>query len=123
MITEKRKIGDIGENIATNYLKNSKYKILNRNYQKKWGEIDIIAKKNKEIIFVEVKTRKKAPLGVFFPPEINVNYSKRQKIIRTAETYLLEKKYSPDIVWRIDVITIELNFKTKKADLRHLKGI
>ncbi|MFC1700813.1 YraN family protein [Patescibacteria group bacterium] len=123
MITEKRKIGDLGEKIATSYLENSNYEILERNYQKKWGEIDIIAKKDKIIVFVEVKTRKKSPIGDFFPPEINVNFSKQQKLVRTAQTYLLKKNLPDEITWQIDVVSIELNEKTRKADLRHIKNI
>ncbi|MBX4181397.1 YraN family protein, partial [Candidatus Parcubacteria bacterium] len=54
--TEKRKLGDIGENIACDFLKNRGYTIVERNYLRKWGEIDIVARKGEVIHFVEVKS-------------------------------------------------------------------
>jgi Holliday junction resolvase-like predicted endonuclease len=54
--TEKQKIGQIGEDFACEYLKREGYRIIDRNYLKKWGEIDIVLEKNKKIHFVEVKT-------------------------------------------------------------------
>ncbi len=54
--SEKRKIGDLGEGISCNYLKNKGFSIIDRNYWKPWGEIDIIASKKGVIHFVEVKT-------------------------------------------------------------------
>ena len=51
-----KEIGDIGEEYAVNYLKKHRYKILSRNYRKRFGEIDIIAEKKGTVAFVEVKT-------------------------------------------------------------------
>ena len=53
----RRKLGDRGEDVALNYLKNQGYEILDRNWQRKWGEIDIVARENNEIVFLEVKTQ------------------------------------------------------------------
>jgi len=58
MRTENRKIGDLGENIAEKFLMKHGFDILERNYLRKWGEIDIVAKRNKKIHFVEIKTSK-----------------------------------------------------------------
>ena len=57
MPSEKRKIGDLGENLCVKHLVKHGFKILDRNYQKKWGEIDIVAKKSGIIHFIEVKTK------------------------------------------------------------------
>ena len=54
--TEKQKTGQMGEDLACQYLEKSGYKVIDRNYLKKWGEIDIVTKKDKKIHFVEVKT-------------------------------------------------------------------
>lgn len=53
--TDKQKLGALGEDIACKYLENNGYRVIERNYLKKWGEIDIIAKKGNKIHFVEVK--------------------------------------------------------------------
>jgi len=63
----KIEIGKSGEEEAINFLKRNKYKILNRNFKTKFGEIDIIAKKNGEIVFIEVKTRNTTLFG--YPEE------------------------------------------------------
>jgi len=125
MVTPKRKLGDIGEKIARGYLKKQGYHILEQNYQKPWGEIDIIAQKNKELIFIEVKTRtvsKGQSLRYSPYPEENVGFNKKHKVIRTAQTYLLEKKYPLETPWQIDVIAVELNIQTRKANLKHIKN-
>lgn len=124
MPTPKRKIGDIGEEIAVNYLKEKGYQILARNFQKPWGEIDIIARDKKQgLIFVEVKTRTipYKPYKTPYFPEENVRFAKQQKLIRTARTYLRKKNYPPEASWQIDVIAVELNLQSKKANLRHIK--
>ncbi len=118
MPSPTRKTGDIGEQIAVDYLKNNGYKILEKNYQKPWGEIDIIAQ-NQGLIFIEVKTRTNTKIAF---PEENVNFNKQRKLIRAAETYLLEKNHSPETPWQIDVIAIELNLKIRKANLKHIKN-
>ncbi|MBL7155180.1 MAG: YraN family protein [Candidatus Portnoybacteria bacterium] len=121
MPTQKRQLGDTGEKIVVDYLKKQGYHILGQNYQKPWGEIDIIVQNNKEIIFIEVKTRTVFQ-GQSLSPEENVRFDKKQKLIRTAQTYLLEKKYPPETSWQIDVIAVELNLQTRKANLKHIKN-
>lgn len=121
MTTPKRKIGDLGEKIARKYLGKNGYKIVERNYTKRWGEIDIVASKDKAIIFIEVKTLEKG--SRYGLPEEKVNYFKQQKLLRTAQTYLMEKKYPEDISWQIDLISVELDYRRKKANLRHFRDV
>jgi len=120
----KKEIGNIGEKIAVKYLKNCGYKILEKNFRKRYGEIDIVAlkkngffSKNKELIFVEVKTKTK---NKGYNPEENINFRKRKNLIKTAKYYILKNKYN--INWRIDTIIIELDPITRKANLRHIKN-
>lgn len=117
MVTNERKIGDIGEEIAEKFLKKQGYEILDKNYSRKWGEIDIVVKNKEGISFVEVKTAHGN-----FPVEQNVNFKKQQRLIRIAQTYLLDKKYPVDTPWQIDVIIVELDYQKRLADIRHIKN-
>lgn len=88
MTNKKRIIGDYGEDLVVKYLKENSYEILDRNYLKPYGEIDIVAIKDGVISFVEVKTRKN---DVFGYPAESVDFYKKQRIIRAAKAYLMEK--------------------------------
>lgn len=81
-----REIGDVGEEATANFLLKNGYEILKRNYTVRGGEVDIIAKKNDVIAFVEVKTRGKNPIVT---GENAITNSKKQLIIKTAERFLL----------------------------------
>ncbi len=105
MKNSKKKIGKIGEEQAKIFLENNSYKVLERNFRTRYGEIDIIVedKTTNEIVFVEVKTRKTINYGL---PEEAVNHKKQQKIKRTALEYLIENRIQKN--WRIDVVSIIL---------------
>lgn len=121
MPSRKRKKGDEGEEVAFLYLKKNGYAILQRNYANHFGEIDIIAKKARTIVFVEVKSQEKTEDPDLFP-ERNLTWQKQQKLIRTAESFLIKNKYPDDTDWQIDVIGVILDQKNRKADLRHLQN-
>lgn len=111
---DNRKKGRFGEEEAKEYLQNEGYYILDQNYQVRDGEIDIIARDDEYLIFVEVKARNKMDYG---RPMEAVTKSKQKKIIKTAEYYLYEHQnlnYQP----RFDVI--EVNFSTNK--IKHIKN-
>lgn len=82
-------LGERGEMIAHGYLVRAGYKILEKNYGCKLGEIDVIAEKNGRIIFFEVKTRGQERFG---PPEESVHPEKQRRLVRLAQWYLKEKK-------------------------------
>jgi len=102
---DKKTTGKEGEILAVNYLKNKGYRIIETNYLKRSGEIDIIAvdPKYDEFVFIEVKTRKNLSFGY---PEESVDEEKIQKIAETAENWLNDKNFE-DPEWRIDIISIE----------------
>lgn len=83
----KKAVGKAYEDLATAYLIDKGYKILERNYRCKVGEIDIIAKDKNALIFIEVKYRKTTAFGA---PAEAVNYYKQQRIMRSAKWYLKE---------------------------------
>ena len=94
----------LGENLALNFLKKNKCKILHTNYKNKLGEIDIICldKKTKETVFVEVKSRSSLEFGL---PSEAVDERKQFKIKKTASLYMLENKIFEDKI-RFDVVEI-----------------
>lgn len=94
-------IGNLGEKAACSYLKKHKYNILCKNYKKRYGEIDIIASKTDVVSFIEVKTRKNSDFGRACEA---VTKTKQDKIIKTAYTYIAEKKL--DCNYSFDVIEI-----------------
>ncbi len=113
-----RELGKKGEKIAEDYLVKKAYKILAKNYQKRTGEIDIIVEnpQRDQIIFVEVKTRNNDNFG---KPEEAVNQKKIEKIEKTALMWLDENKKT-NTLWRIDIITIELQ---KSQKITHFKNV
>ncbi len=93
------------EELAVRFLKGKRYKILERNYRTPFGEIDVIAKDKGCIVFIEVKSRS-SPL--FGPPYLRVTKNKKEKIIKSALSYL--KRYGlTDKDSRIDVVSISLD--------------
>ena len=122
-----KQLGDMGEKIVSRYLEKKDYKILDRNYCPRWvsgpmrGEIDIIAKKESTISFIEVKTLKDN-FNKDISPEQKVNQEKQRKILKTAESWLMEKKIPLDSKWQIDVISVEINSDLNKAKIRHFQN-
>ena len=113
---ERHKTGKIGEDIATRYLEQIGYEIIQRNFECKIGEIDIIAKDNEEIVFVEVKTRASALYGL---PKDAVDRTKKKHIYRSAEFYIYIRHLENYPV-RIDVI--EVYKKQGKFMVHHIKN-
>lgn len=106
-----KKIGDKGEDYTVSYLKKRGYKILDRNYRKNYGEIDIVARKGDMLCFVEVKTRHS---NTVTQPYEAVDFRKRAKIIRTAEAYLIENRLQ--INCRFDISEVFVDKETLKLD-------
>jgi len=95
-------LGDRGEMIAWNYLRQRGYKILEKNYRCRLGEIDIVAKRSRRIVFIEVKTRSD---GRFGTPGESVHVRKQKKLARLAQWYLKEKKIH-DVPISFDVVSV-----------------
>lgn len=98
-------IAVLGENIACDYLEKLGFKILERNYRKTYGEIDIIAIEKDELCFVEVKTRTSNQFG---SPLEAINYFKLKSLIKTAQYYKMTHKNLPESL-RIDAVSVILN--------------
>ncbi len=118
IITEKRKLGNLGEDLACRFLMKHIYNITERNYLKKCGEIDIIANKDGVIHFIEVKSVSCETIpnvsdetNDIYRPEDNVHMWKLQRVSKTIQIYLLEKNVSDETNWQFDVITVYINKK------------
>ena len=136
-------LGQLGENLACEYLVKKGYKIIERNFRQKWGELDIIAKvPNKTLVFVEVKTLRQssgqAPEEQL-SPEDQLTCSKLQKLKRTASLYAGHRQelIKDEKGWRIDLITLTLReisgstlnesngltIKEECCDIKHYENI
>lgn len=107
-------IGNLGENLAKNYLIENNYKILETNFRTRIGEIDIIAKKDEIIAFIEVKSRNSSKYG---KPLEAITHRKMQKIIKVAQNYIVYKNRG-DNQYRFDVIEVFLN---KNEKINHIE--
>ena len=103
-------IGQIGEDIACEFLVNKKYRVLARNYRRKWGELDVVTKApDGTLVFVEVKTMQAAGAGALVP-EDNMSAAKLMKLRKTCEAFVgvnpkfLQEKRG----WRLDLVAITL---------------
>lgn len=106
--------GKTGESEAAKYLRKNGYQILERNYRKTYGEIDIIAQKGENVAFVEVKTRKNNAYGT--PAEF-VTVQKQKKIIKAAYTYIQEHELDAEFTFDI----VEVYFDGKKInEINHI---
>ncbi len=112
----KQHIGEIGETLACKYLRQRGYQILKRRFRCREGEVDIVARDRKHqiLVFFEVKTRTQNAFG---QPQEAVDFFKQRKLIRVAQRYL--RQYSREQEFRIDVISIFLDFTRRAAQVRH----
>lgn len=102
MSFERKKLGKAGEDRAARFLEKRGYRILERNFRMPFGEIDLIALHQGELVFVEVKTRTS---GAFGAPELAVNPRKQQRMVRAALGYLKYKNLH-QMPCRFDVVAI-----------------
>jgi putative endonuclease len=121
-MTEKERIGKLGEDLATRYLEKQRYQILERNFkQLPWGEVDIVAKRERTLFFVEVKTVNAD--NDEYLPENKIDYRKKRALYRIIQIYLQKKKLKLDISWQLDAIIIKIHSERNKYTLKHLENI
>ncbi len=129
-MTKKSEIGKIGEDFACTYLYKKGYRIINRNYLTKIGEIDIIGidrkDRNKTLVFFEIKTMQKSgnPAIAGLAPEDNMTKSKIKKVARTCELFISAnpKLISEEKGWRIDLLAVSLD-ENLKPEFTHYENI
>lgn len=129
--TEKRIIGDLGEDKACEFLMKQGFAIIERNYLKKWGEIDIITRKGQKLHFIEVKTVSHLPFVTQgtretdnYRPEDNIHHWKLKRLSRVIQTYLLGYRGGTrETDWQFDVITVYLESRTGESEIEYLEDI
>lgn len=117
----RKDVGKGGEEVACQFLERRGYHVIERNYRRKWGEIDIIAEKGGVVRFVEVKavSREKMPdvsREMDYRPEELVHHSKLRKVARTAALYMEEKRDNRE--YQIDVVGVIMVERTRTARCR-----
>lgn len=127
-----QKVGQLGEDVACKYLIKHGFSIIERNYTRKWGEIDIIATKDDVLYFIEVKARKVGP--TFFEenykflisqeirPEENMHAWKMMRLRRVVETYLISQRIG-NINWRFDLLLVYLDTESRRARVRVVENV
>jgi putative endonuclease len=139
--TEKQLIGRKGEDEAVKWLRNKGFRILDRNYLTKWGELDIVAQKGSSVVFVEVKTvsrpsalantiareqgsiKHETPLPDNYEPEDNLHPWKLKRLARTIEIYLSDKNIDEETDWRLDCLSVYLNERGDLVLIEHLEDV
>ncbi len=137
--SKSQKIGEIGENTACKFLMKHGFQILERNYTKKWGEIDIIAEKEGRLYFIEVKsvsqsleeldgeesnnqsvTRETNPF--IRRPEENMHPWKMKRLSRTIETYLIHNRIG-NTPWQFDLLFVYIDMEKRRARVKTIENI
>lgn len=146
--SKTQRIGEVGENIAVKFLMKHGFAVLERNYTKKWGEIDIIAKKTEKLYFIEVKSVSRRTIaqnvtretpksnqnkinsvthGTFdndnYQAEDNMHPWKLKRLSRTIQTYLMSNRIHEDREWQLDLLVVYLDMDNKKAQIKVVPDI
>ena len=134
-------IGKLGEDIACRFLEQKGFKIIDRNYRKKWGEIDIVAKQGQKLHFVEVKSVSREiasnqKIAVtrenlfkendLWQPEDAVHPKKITRMRRVIQSYLGDfrnQDISRETEWVFDIIALFIDPKTKIAKIRFRENV
>lgn len=111
-------LGKIGEDTAVRLLRSRGYRIIERNWRVRGGEVDIVAQENGDYVFVEVKSRTNDSYG---PPSMAVNATKQRKLVDLAQHYV-SYKLRKDVAWRFDVVEVQLTPEGKVTNTNLIQG-
>jgi putative endonuclease len=131
--SKNQKIGELGEDIACKYLEKQGFLVKERNYTKKWGEIDIIATKEGKLYFIEVKSVSRnldqniqqgeeyVARGTFRPEE-NMHPWKMNRLSRTVGTYLIHNRIG-NTPWQFDLLVVYLDMQKRLARVKVVENV
>lgn len=121
-----QKIGKLGEDVASMFLVKHGFDVLERNYTKKWGEIDIIAKKDDRLYFIEVKSKSVSNLENVSRetsrPEDNMHPWKLKRLRRVVETYLISHRIG-GTDWRFDLLVVYIDIEKRVGRVKVIENI
>lgn len=131
--SDSQKIGQLGEDIACKFLMKHGFSVLERNYTKKWGEIDIIAQKKEKLYFVEVKSTSVSSLDYVMNlnredgtninrPEENMHPWKIKRLRRVVETYLISKRIGY-VDWQFDLLVVYMDIDKRQARVKVVENV
>jgi putative endonuclease len=127
--SKRQKLGQLGETIAVTFLINRGFSIVERNYTKPWGELDIIAEMDKKLYFIEVKSVSREKKTEFhkriddYRPEENMHPLKIRKIYRTIQTYLADREVPDSMDWQVDLVCVYLDSENRQAKVKRIENI
>jgi putative endonuclease len=110
--------GRLGESLALEFLMGQRYTIVEKNYRKRYGEVDIIARDGDTLVFIEVKTRRSTIFGTPFEA---VDARKQRQLSRVALEYLQNRRVS-ETPARFDVIAVQLDGDNQPVVIDHMKN-
>ncbi len=117
MSNERRDAGRLGERMAASFLESRTYRVVQRNYRCRFGEIDLVVEGAEGLVFVEVRTKRRPCL---FEPEETITPAKARRMATLAEHYLAATKQQ-ERPWRVDVVAVELDRGGEPARIEHFK--
>ena len=134
--SKSQKKGELGEEIAKVFLVKHGFEIIERNYTKKWGELDIVAIKNEKLYFIEVKSVSGKDKGIShethskvsyetgkIQPQDNMHPKKMERLYRTIETYLMERNVPESMEWQLDLVCVYMDDLQKKALVKRVEKL
>lgn len=118
--SKTQRIGELGEELACKYLLNKGYSVVDRNFTTKVGEIDIVAKNDSDLFFIEVKSANVSHVtngaNLYISPEENFHKYKLAKFMKTVEIYCLERNVSRETI-KIMLLAVYINIETLKSKI------
>jgi putative endonuclease len=129
-MAKHNEIGKLGEDIASKWLSDRGFVTVERNYSKKWGEIDVVARATSgKIHFIEIKTvsyetrhdMDQAISRGTWRPEENVHIYKQKRLARAIQTWIAERKYTGG--FQIDILTVRIVQQEKFARIKLIENV
>ena len=126
-MAEHNEIGKIGEEITKTFLMKQGFFVIETNYRTRYGEIDIVAKKDSKLRFIEVKSIKVRDFiniqNLSVLPEDNLTIKKWSKLIISIETYLKQRAVPHETQWQVDLACVYINTEIRQGRVKLIENI